>query len=222
VILGLNTEIGTKMKFWTQIFKMHTDTKANEPHRLRREKKTKNILAVFLSSLLLVLTFFSGPVAAEMDCSRIPHWSATIPPVNQQHVFCGEWNHRKKRPAGFHSRPAAENPLTVGSLAVTQRPNAKGIYGVRWSYAGHPDREKFSTMFPDTCSREQVLRSIVYAARHSTPCPQGAPRWAKCGPNKPLREGGDYCEASDRSLFTIGFATLKDSDRVNTAFPIAE
>jgi hypothetical protein len=180
------------------------------------------ILAAFAASLVMVMAFFVGSVASEMDCAGISQWSATDPPVNQAHVFCGEWNARKNRPAGFHSRPAAENPATVGALTVTQQPNSKGLYGVRWSYAGHPDREKFSTMFPDTCNRDQVLKSIVHAVKHPWPCPQGAPGWAQCGPNKPTQSGQGYCEASDNSIFTIAFATLKDSDNVNTAFPIAE
>jgi len=61
----------------------------------------------YLTVILLVgLIFFACSVASEMDCAEMSHWSATNPPVNQQHVFCGEWNKRKKRPAGFHSRPA--------------------------------------------------------------------------------------------------------------------
>jgi hypothetical protein len=194
--------------------------------KLVKRKKIKlasgKILAAFSLSLLMVLTIFVGSVASEMDCAGISHWSATSPPINQQHVFCGEWNNRKNRAAGFHSRPAGENPATVGTLTVTQQPNAKGLYGIRWSYAGHPDREKFSTMFPDTCNRDQILKSITYAVKHPKPCPKDAPRWAECGPNKPPEGGRDYCEASDGSFFTIAFATLKDSDKVNTAFPIVE
>ncbi len=166
--------------------------------------------------------FFGGPAAAEMDCAGIPHWSNTNPPVNQQHVFCGEWNKRKKRPVGFHSRPAGANPATIGQLKISQRPNAQGLYGVRWRYAGHPTPDKFSTMFPDTCNRDQVLKSIAYAATHPKPCPEGAPRWAKCGPNKPAKDGQGYCDASDKSIFTIAFATLKNSKKINTAFPIVE
>jgi len=176
-----------------------------------------------LTAILLVgLIFFAGSVASEMDCAKIPHWSATNPPVNQQHLFCGEWNQRKKRPAGFHSRPAGENPATVGTLKITQQPNAEGLYGVRWSYAGHPDREKFSSMFPDTCNRDQILNSIVYAVKHPKPCPDGAPRWAKCGPNKPTQGGQGYCKASDNSIFTIAFATLKNSNKINSAFPLVD
>ena len=173
-------------------------------------------------SMLVGLIFFACSVASEMDCAKISHWSATNPPVNQQHVFCGEWNKRKNRPAGFHSRPAGKNPATVGRLKITQQPDDTGLYGVRWSYAGHLDREKFSSMFPDTCNRDQILKSIVYAVKHPKPCPDGAPRWARCGPNKPTRDDQGYCEASDNSIFMIAFATLKNSHKVNTAFPLAD
>ena len=105
-------------------------------------------MAALTLSLLIGLIFFAGSVASEMDCAKISHWSATNPPVNQQHVFCGEWKKRKNRPAGFHSRPAGENPATVGALKITQQPNDKGLYGVRWSYAGHPDREKILIHVP--------------------------------------------------------------------------
>ena len=180
-------------------------------------------LPKFLTAVFLVaLFFFTGSVASETNCAEISHWSATDPPINQQHVFCGEWNQRKNRPAGFHSRPTGQNPATVGALKITQQPNAVGLYGVRWSYAGHPDREKFSSMFPDTCNQDQILKSIAYAANHPGTCPDGAPRWAKCGPNKPDGDSQGYCEASDGSIFTIAFATLRNSNKVNTAFPLVE
>jgi hypothetical protein len=93
---------------------------------------------------------------------------------------------------------------------------------VRWSYSEQPDRQKFSSMFPDTCSRRQVLESIIYAAKHQKPCPAGAPHWTRCGPNRPDKASERYCEALDRTFFTIGFATLRNSDKINTAFPIVE
>jgi len=180
------------------------------------------ILAAVFLSCGVALTILAGSVPAEMDCAALPHWSATTPPVNQRHVFCGEWNSRNNRPAGFHSRPAGQKPATVGNLKITQQPNHQGLYGVRWSYAGHPDRDKFSTMFPDTCRADQVLQSIAYAANHPQACPAGAPRWAICGPNKPPGDVQGYCGASDQTVFTIGFATLKNSGKVNTAFPLME
>ncbi|MGD9137923.1 MAG: EndoU domain-containing protein [Desulfobacterales bacterium] len=178
---------------------------------------------IYLTLVILVgSSFLPGCDTSAIDCDQISHWSHTDPPINQQHVFCGEWNNRKNRPSGFHSRPAGENPATVGRLKITQQPYAKGLYGVRWSFVGHPDREKFSSMFPDTCNREQILKSIVYAAKHQIPCPHGAPRWAKCGPNQPTKGGQEYCQAADNSIFTIAFATLKNSDKINTAFPVVE
>jgi hypothetical protein len=189
--------------------------------KLKTQKPSLHVAWIALAVLVAAATFAS-PVESGMECAGMSHWSATNPPINQQHVFCGEWNSRKNRPAGFHSRPAGENPDTIGTLTITQSPNAKGLYGVRWTYDGHPDRAKFSTMFPDTCDRDQVLRSIVYAVNHSWACPDGAPRWATCGPNKPPGDNPDYCEAADGSLFTIAFAALRDSNNVNTAFPIAE
>ena len=183
------------------------------------------LVKTFISVTLLFLVglfFFTGSAASETDCEDIAHWSDTNPPVNQQHVFCGEWNKRKNRSAGFHSRPGGENPATVGRLKITQRPNAKGLYGVRWSYDGHPERQKFSSMFPDTCSREQVLKSITYAAKHQKSCPAEAPHWTKCGSNRPENDSEGYCEALDGTFFSIGFATLRNSNKINTAFPIVE
>ncbi len=179
-------------------------------------------LSILVMLLWVGLFFLTGSAASETDCEDIAHWSDTNPPVNQQHVFCGEWNQRKNRPVGFHSRPGGKNPATVGQLKITQRPNAKGLYGVRWSYDGRPDRHKFSSMFPDTCSRDQVLKSIVYAARHPESCPPDAPQWMRCGSNKPQDSREDYCEAMDGTYFTIGFATLRNGNKINTAFPIVE
>jgi hypothetical protein len=180
------------------------------------------ILTAVFFSFVVAFTILAGSVASEVDCAALPHWSTTTPPVNQHHIFCGEWNERNNRPAGFHSRPAGQNPVTVETLQITQHPNRQGLYGVRWSYTGHPERDKFSTLFPDACSDDQVLKSIAYAVNHPQPCPAGAPRWAKCGPNKPPGDAQGYCEASDHSVFKIAFATLKNSNKVNTAFPIAE
>lgn len=134
----------------------------------------KKHIALLTLALLLGMIFLPGSVFCQMDCAEISHWSTTNPPVNQKHVFCGEWNQRKNRPAG-------ENPITVGALEITQQPNSQQIYGTRWSYGDYPDREKFSSMFPDGCTREQVLKSVVYAVKHPKPCPQGSPRWTKCG-----------------------------------------
>jgi|GEM_PF-438544 len=177
-------------------------------------------LALFAIAILFgTLTLFTNLAQAQTNCARLPHWSSTRPQISQTHVFCGEWNSRKGRPAGFHSRPAGRNPATVENFRIENPPDARGIYDGRWSYVGHPTPPKFSTMFPDACSRTQVLNSIFYAVTHPTRCPSGAPGWSGCGPNKPASGTGDYCEADNGARFAIAFAPIRKG-RVNTAFPL--
>uniref|UniRef100_A0ACD5H622 EndoU domain-containing protein n=1 Tax=Desertifilum tharense IPPAS B-1220 TaxID=1781255 RepID=A0ACD5H622_9CYAN len=57
---------------------------------------------------------------------------------------------------------------------MTQPPNAQGIYGVQWRHRDG-SASKFSTFFPDRCSKQQVLNSIAYAATHPIACPATAP-----------------------------------------------
>ncbi len=162
--------------------------------------------------------FLAAPARAQIDCSSLPHWSTTQPPVNQTHIFCGEWSHNK--PKGFHSRPGGQTPATVANFTVTQAPNAKGVYGGNWHYAGHAHPSKASTLYPDSCTQVQVLASIDYAVKHRVAhCPHGAPGWAHCGLNAPHDGGADYCEATDHTNFTIAFALLGNGN-VNTAFPL--
>lgn len=176
-------------------------------------KITELIGLPIIASLLNVV-----PVHAAVDCNKLPHWSNTNPPISQTHVFCGEWSHNQ--PKGFHSRPGGQEPTTVAHSNVTQSPNKQGIYGIKWSYAGHAAVEKFSTMFPDNCTQEQILNSILYAEKNQTSCPTGAPKWASCGPNGPTKEG-NYCQALDKTTFAIAFAKLTDG-KINTAFPLRQ
>jgi len=183
--------------------------------------------ALFLASLtsIVCFSFYTATVHAEaVDCTNLPHWTDnTAIPINQVHVFCGEW--RRDKPKGFHARPHGKNPSTVESLKITQHPNAQGLYGVRWKYEGQSQRSKFSSLFPDSCSYTQIITSIEYAAQHPKSCPTGSPSWTKCGDNKPRshtsKTNTDYCHANDESLFTIAYATLRNG-KINTAFPIME
>jgi len=170
------------------------------------------VAAVFCAVTLLTLC----PAVAQINCAALPQWSATAPPVNQVHIFCGEWN---GGPKGFHSRPGGLNPATVTNFTVNQPANTQGIYSGIWEYVGHPGVTKFSTMFPDACSQSQVLQSILYAAAHPIACPAGAPFWAWCGNNAPLGGGGIYCNSANGTVFVIAGASLANGN-VNTAFPL--
>ena len=180
--------------------------------------------AVYIAYLF---AFFLFPLHAwaEVNCSTLPHW-VTLDnglQINQKHVFCGEWT--SGRPKGFHSRPDGVNPATVRNFTVQDLPNSAGIYTGRWSHDNNPDRSKFSSMFPDSCSTGQVLNSISYASAHpDRSCPEGSPGWVKCGKNRPTQatkeERPAYC-SHDEAFFLIGFAP-PENNRINTAFPIRQ
>jgi Bacterial EndoU nuclease len=179
-------------------------------------------LCLLAMAILHCMSFGAGASEVAVDCTELPRWTKRPKPpqVNQTHVFCGEWKHNA--PGGFHSRPGGLDPKSVTAFTITQTANAKGIYGGSWSYTGHPQSAKFSTMFPDTCSMSQVLNSIVYAATHPTRCPLNAPHWAVCGPNRPtstIQDSDPFCAANDGTIFLIAMAKLSNG-RVNTAFPL--
>nr|HQU63689.1 EndoU domain-containing protein [Nitrosomonas sp.] len=143
-----------------------------------RKQNGRRILSGLCGAIiagLLLSGVFPPSAQAQVDCNALPHWVALENglQMNQKHVFCGEWD--RNRPKGFHARPEGVNPTTVTEFTVQDKANAAGVYTGRWSYKGHPGRNKFSSMFPDGCSVEQVLNSIAHAADHQRQCPAGAP-----------------------------------------------
>jgi hypothetical protein len=193
--------------------------------RKQNDRRTVSGLFGAIIAGLLLSGLFPLSAHAQVDCGGLPHWVALENglKINQKHVFCGEWE--RNRPKGFHSRPGGENPATVAEFTVQDKTNAAGVYTGRWSYKGHPGRNKFSSMFPDTCSVKQVLNSIAHAVDHQRNCPAGAPGWTLCGFNQPDAaageiESGKYCSVNNQR-FTIGFAP-PGNGRINTAFPLFE
>jgi hypothetical protein len=176
------------------------------------------LLAKFLFCVWVAMPL---PALAQADCESQPHWVRLDNglQLNQRHVFCGEWN--QNRPKGFHARPGGINPVAIARLDIQSKPNAAGVYTVRWRYQERPDKTKFSSMFPDNCTAAQVINSINYAvARPDAQCPPGSPDWVHCGYNKPDGEASQYC-SYDEKRFIISFSPPKDG-KVNTAFPIFE
>jgi len=163
---------------------------------------------------------------AQVACPAEPRWSNTTPPVNLDHVFCGEIRSNGSA-TGFHARPNALNPKTVASVDITQSPNANGIYAgtVTLSNPNGPDPRKFSSIFPDDCSMDQVMASILYAVENRQACPAGSPGWWRCGLNRPnqaalAKQDMTFCVgATSTSRFLIAMGMLKDG-RINTAFPL--
>ncbi|NER38046.1 MAG: EndoU domain-containing protein [Oscillatoria sp. SIO1A7] len=182
-------------------------------------KSKIKFLGLALAAAIGMVLFFTSTARPQVNCSRLSHWSGSNPPVSQTHIFCGEWDSRRSRPKGFHSRPNGINPRTVANFRITQRANSQGIYGATWSYAGQSGKTKFSTMFPDRCSQQQVLKSILYAAAHRQSCPSSAPNWAWCGPSAPAPKAQRYCNGNNGSVFSIAGASLRNGN-INTAFPL--
>ena len=172
-----------------------------------------------LASLWLMMPLSA---AAQIDCKALPKWIKLDEKLslNQKHVFCGEWH--KDHPKGFHARPDGMNPTTVAHMSIQSNPNAAGVYTGRWIYKNHPEKEKFSSMFPDRCTMTQILNSIRHAVMHVGECPSGSPDWVRCGYNKPdtNSDSARYCSV-DQTRFIIGFAPPQRG-KVNTAFPLFE
>ncbi len=184
---------------------------------MTRKNKLIGFCLAILASITAVLA--TSHADAQINCSRLSHWSSTNPQINLHHIFCGEWDSRRSRPKGFHSRPNGVSPNTVGSFQISQSPNSQGIYGANWGYAGYSGQTKFSTMFPDRCTQQQVTNSISYASSNRTSCPSNAPNWAWCGSSAPSANAAQYCNGDDGSIFTVAGAYLNDG-RINTAFPL--
>ncbi|MCT7956541.1 EndoU domain-containing protein [Laspinema palackyanum] len=170
----------------------------------------------------LLVALFQGIAQGQgINCGSSSHWVTAYnnQQVNHAHIFCGEVN-REGRLVGFHARPRGQNPSTVRQFRVTQSVNNQGIYGGEWSHTSGGG-SKFSTMFPDRCTPEQVINSIAYAEANPVQCPSGAPHWAWCGLNAPTDSNQQtrFCTANNGSSYRIAGATHRDG-KINTGFPL--
>lgn len=143
-------------------------------------------------------------------------WSATQPPVNLSHIFCGELNRRDKA-VGLHAVPGGALPRTVRGFTLLKAPDADGVYegrfeigeGGRWRDKGR------SSFFPDHCSTGQVLASILYAEAASASRPKFN------GPSGPQPRQDGYCYGLTGSPLALEGWLLPDGPkRINTAWPI--
>lgn len=128
-------------------------------------------------------------------------WSTTEPNINLWHIFEGEIN-RKGKPTGFHSRPGGQDPAGAKVLSIRDKPNRQGVYTAQIAVRdGDQWKEKFSSFFPDSLSREEVLSAIVNAYSKSS------------NPNAQPFEG-----PSGLGFQIQGYTSGRGA--INTAFPI--
>lgn len=147
--------------------------------------------------LLLILVGCFGEVQARSE------WSRTSPEVNLTHIFQGQIN-SKGKPVGFHSRPGGKDPQTARVAKKLAGPNRYGIYTARVQILdnrGKQWKQKFSTFFPDSMSRDQVVAAILSAWQHRKPGKQQP--WQ--GP-------------SGHGFVIQGY--LNQRGNINTAFPL--
>jgi hypothetical protein len=128
-------------------------------------------------------------------------WSDTNPNVNQWHIFDGEIN-RSGKPVGFHSRPGGKDPEKSRVRSIRDTPNRAGVYTASIEILdGNQWKEKFSSFFPDTMSKNDVLKAVLNAYENSN------------DPNAQPFEG-----PSGLGFRIQGYTSNKGG--INTAFPI--
>ena len=94
-------------------------------------------------------------------------WSDTSPNINLLHVFEGEIN-RKGKPTGYHSRPNGQDPSNARVASVKDKPNRYGVYTANIEVRdGNQWKSKFSSFFPDSLSRDEVIDVILHAYNNS-------------------------------------------------------
>jgi hypothetical protein len=125
-----------------------------------------------LLAVLAIAVSLGRPVAGNgPDACPIEGFAAGDPPVDATHIFCGDINDRG-RAVGFHARPDGDTPDTVSGIETLSPERGRpGIYTLRdftITVDGVAADKPLSTMFPDSCSREEVLAAIRHAFHNAT------------------------------------------------------
>ena len=106
--------------------------------------------------------------ANEHPESDYPKWSTTDPNINLWHVFEGEIN-RSGKPVGFHSRPGGTDPANARVTSIRDNPNKAGVYTATIEIRdGDQWKSKFSSFFPDSMEREDVIDAVLNAYAKSS------------------------------------------------------
>ncbi len=121
------------------------------------------VLVLFVALFLALGTQLYGR-------SKGHQWSKTRPEINLAHIFEGAINSRG-RATGFHARPGGKDPRYARLKRIKGRPNRSGVYTAQVAIYDQQQRRwknKFSTFFPDSMSRQQVVEAILHAWKSRT------------------------------------------------------
>lgn len=166
------------------------------------------------ATILLGAIQATDPVAAGIECPIGALDTRQQPPVDVDHIFCGEINARN-RAVGFHSRPGGVNPRTVGDTDdITVDAPFPGAYEIRdftITVDAISRTKSISTMFPDDCSYDDVLAAIRHAYDNRT----------SANGNRFFGPSGPTCRDRDGDAFDILGYTMADGGDlyITTAFP---
>jgi Bacterial EndoU nuclease len=157
------------------------------------------IMRIGLLCLVLGWAFLETPGIAN---SRSV-WSQTNPKLNITHIFEGEINRRGK-PVGFHVPPPRQGYPRSRVKKILSGPNTSGVTTAiveiydplekRW-------KDKFSSLFPISLSRQQIINAILRAASRNE-----------------LSDGSKWRGKSGYGFYIEGYR-YKDG-AINTAYPL--
>ncbi|MEQ8601856.1 MAG: EndoU domain-containing protein [Marivibrio sp.] len=185
-----------------------------------------NFLRQTLSAVLFALALaLAAPATAQAPGCALGEGglSATEPPVNRAHLFCGEVN-RRDRGTGFHHRPGGESPSSARIARIVDRNEATGVYvadgveifdGDRWRAKRH-----ISSFYPDACTPAEVVASVAHAAANAV-CAYPNGKWR--GLSAPAANAEGFCLGDDGSVLTLeGYWRSRERRIVRTAWPLVD
>ena len=190
--------------------------------------KTKLIACFTLALSGIIVLSITCPVNARAVCDAqetqefVP-WGTYngIVQINFKHIFCGAVEDGQAK--GFHSRPNGENPETVSTTSFSETCKLENgdfddIYKLRGFYitdydSGRQASKDVSTMFPDKCSVDDVVKAIVHAYDD-----QIAHDYDGYGMS------GNYCTSENGEQFRIKLIINEEDDEtyIDSAWPDIE
>lgn len=161
---------------------------------------------------MLALLAVGAAQAAEPNCNTDRHvvGSKTI---NIRHIAVGEINSGGNL-TGIHSiqcQGTAQASLFQLNIQNND-PASKSIYSAQVTKGG---KTKSSTFFPNSCTLQQIAKSVQYATQNLV-TPQPSVPWGQIGKSGPSNTDTSYC-LSTNGVFSIRF--VEQNGIINTAFP---
>lgn len=192
---------------------------------------SRSLTALFYgASALIAVASYQGHADSVMSggvtCLRAREAEASIAKetdIDVPHIFCGAVS-KSGRSSGYHHRYKGKDAQTARLDEIISENKATGVYvgrGVEiWDGGSWVRKKGISSFFPDTCSIEQVLRSIDHASRNIQ-CRYRNGKWSGQSAPASSKGNGQYCLGNDGSVLTVqGYFERRTQNEVATAWPL--